>query len=76
MDRKLITWKDAVMTLVIIEMQIKTLMKYYNSPFGIAKIKETDSSSCCCGCSSGVLIYSGGHTKWLSFFGKQFVSFS
>lgn len=60
----------------VIAMQIKTLMRYYGTPSGMAKDKNTNNIKCWHGCREvKCSLMAGGNAEFHCHLGKQFGKF-
>ena len=64
--------KICLTSLIIMEMPIKTTMRYHNMRVRVATIKKTRTSKCWMGCrEKGALCTSSGNVNWCNHCGKQ-----
>jgi hypothetical protein len=65
--------KKCTTSLAIVEMQIKTTLRFHLTPVRMAKINNTSDSSRWQGCGArGTLLYAGGSANLYSYCGKQY----
>ena len=60
-------------SLIIKEMQIKTIMRYQLTPVSKAIIKKTKNNNCCEVVEKREPLFTvGGNVNWYSYYGKQY----